>query len=299
MSAHLTKSLERATAAITRHFDGLSTRVFRRTELSKCLAAHRAKWEVAESVTTSYFITFLQKIGRLQRITFPFTNPYKREVRYSWGPVPLHAAILSLKSGSYFSHYTAMRFHGFTEQVPKIIYVNFEQASRSIPTGTLSQASIDSAFRRKPRTSRYIAEVESIRVCVINGKNTGNLGVVEMEIQDGESITTTARITNPERTLIDITVRPAYSGGVAEVMKAFRLAKGQISVNRLSAMLKEVGHIYPYHQAVGFYLERAGYKPAALDLLRRFPIAYDFYLAHQIEKTDYVRDWRLFVPQGL
>lgn len=115
------------------------------------------------------------------------------------------------------------------------------------------------------------------------------MGVVTMDDVDA---------TDLERTLIDATVRPAYCGGVAEVLGAYRTAKDRLSVNRLSAYLKRLAYVYPYHQAVGFYLERAGYTAAQLDLLRQMPRDFDFYLANAMKQTDYDDAWRLFYPKG-
>jgi len=107
------------------------------------------------------------------------------------------------------------------------------------------------------------------------------------------------RTTTLERTLIDIAVRPFYAGGVAEVAKAYEMAKDkEVSVNRLASMLTKMQFGYPYHQAIGYYLERAGYRSAQLDLMRQFPRERDFYLTHQMTDKHYVKDWRLFVPKG-
>ena len=105
------------------------------------------------------------------------------------------------------------------------------------------------------------------------------------------------RFTSLERTLIDIAVRPIYSGGISEVAKAYRFAQERVSVNVLAATLDKLNYVYPYHQAIGFYLERAGYKPTQLDLLRRFPMKFDFYLMHGMKETQYVKDWRLHIPK--
>ena len=67
----------------------------------------------------------------------------------------------------------------------------------------------------------------------------------------------------------------------------------------LAAMLKKLAFIYPYHQAIGFYLERAGYRSGALDLVRKIPKEFDFYLEHGLKEKDYVKEWRLFVPKWL
>jgi hypothetical protein len=127
---------------------------------------------------------------------------------------------------------------------------------------------------------------------------TNQLGVITENVNYGEQ-SATVRLTIIERTLLDVTVRPAYAGGVSEVLKAYELAKERASVNRLAATLEKLGYVYPYHQAIGFYLERAGYKGASLDLLKRFPMNFDFYLTHQIGQKEYVKRWRLYVPKGL
>ena len=63
-------------------------------------------------------------------------------------------------------------------------------------------------------------------------------------------------------------------------------------------MLKKLDFAYPHHQAIGFYLERAGYRASTLDLLRRCPMRFDFYLTHGMAETRFDKTWRVHVPQG-
>jgi len=37
-------------------------------------------------------------------------------------------------------------------------------------------------------------------------------------------------------------------------------------------------------EAIGFYLEKAGYKDSQIKLLNKFAIKYDFYLTHQMKE---------------
>jgi hypothetical protein len=280
---------------IFRFFDELPTRVHRLSDLRRYVNDQRGFWRLARHTTANHFINFLMDAGRLSKIDFPFPPPYKREVRYVWGKVSIYQVMLSLNPGAYFSHYTALRLHGLTEQLPKTTYLSIELPQIGGGPGMLSQKAIEAAFRRRQRVTKNVAETPDFRLCLLSAKNTGQLGVVEEAVMAEHS---PLRFTNLERTLIDATVRPVYAGGVFEVRKAYELAKEKVSVNRLTALLQKLNYTYPYHQAIGFYLERTGYKSEIVSLLRQFPMDFDFYLAHDMGQTDYVKEWRLYVPKG-
>jgi hypothetical protein len=283
---------------ITRYFDQLQEKIHRQKDIARHLDEQRGCWRLAASTSVQEFIRYLIDSAKLTQIVFPFPKPYKKETRYAWGDVTLHEVMLTLKPGCYFSHYTAMGFHGLTEQLPKTTFLNFEQLNAGPANGELTQKGIDVAMRRPVRVSGNVAETSDFRICIISGKNTQNYGVVENPVMGAGKSLGRLRYTTLERTLIDIAVRPVYSGGVAEVLKAYRLAKDQVSVNVLAATLKKLAYTYPFHQVIGFYLERADYRPAQLDLMRRFPLEFDFYLTHGLKETEYNKDWRLHVPKG-
>jgi hypothetical protein len=200
---------------------------------------------------------------------------------------------LSLRSGAYLSHASALFLHGLTDQIPRSIYVNREQSQKS-QSGTLTQAAIDRAFSHRQRRSKYIFSYEEWQLVLLSGKHTGRLGVSPMPSPLGEPLS----VTGVERTLIDIVVRPDYAGGVYQVLQAFRSAKQRLSTNALLATLKKLGYLYPYHQAIGFYLQRAGYEPERWERIKKLPQEFDFYLAHDIHDKDYDQSWRLFFPKG-
>jgi len=259
--------------------------------VEKILAENRQFWRLAQATTVNKFLEFMLEYTDLQAARFEFPN--RTELRYTWGDVPTYEIVQTLRAAGYFTHYTAIHLHDLTDQIPKTIYLNFEQKLRG-GGGQLSQASIDRAFKAKCRVSNRIATYRDRDVTLLNGMNTGELGVVELETPEHVPL----RVTSIERTLIDATVRPIYSGGVFEVARAFERAQGKFSVNKLVATLRKLNYTYPYHQAIGFYLERANYKPSQVDLLRQFEREFDFYLTHQMQQTDHNSRWRLFIPKG-
>jgi len=290
--SHLER-LKIAKTDIVALFNAQTRRIFHYSEISQVLHDQRAFWRLTDSLTVQDFLEFLTQHTRMKEVRVNF--PHRPVVRYTWGDVPLFELILSFQPNSYLSHYTAVYLHELTEQLPKTIYLNFEQRPKSYQMRGLQQGSIDAAFKRPMRTSKNVAPFRDFRICLLNSMGIGNLGVVEAPGPDGERI----RLTNIEKTLIDITVRPGYAGGVFEVLKAYKTAKGKVSVNRLTALLKQLNYVYPYHQAIGFYLERAGvYDESAIKLLRKFNMDHDFYLAHGMKETDYSAQWRLFFPKG-
>lgn len=152
------------------------------------------------------------------------------------------------------------------------------------------------AFRRRQRVTKNIAKLGKLRIIMLNGKHTGQLGVTEMRDEAGRAFS----ITGLERTLIDACVRPAYAGGPVAVLEAFCRAAPRLSPERLASTLRELEYVYPYEQAIGFYLERTGhFTSAVLDQFRQRPLTFDFYLDYAMKSKEYSPKWRVHFPPGL
>jgi hypothetical protein len=280
---------------IVSHFSALGQRVFKRSDIGRQLQNKRVFWRLAATTSTQKLIDFLSEKGHIKQHVFAF--PRATEIRFTWSQVTDYEIILSLKPKSYLTHFTALYLHGLTLQAPKTIYLNFEQPERPRQKGALEQSRVDFAFSRRCRVSTTIAEYGGSRVCILNGMQTGNRGVVELEDDLGNPL----KVSSLERTLIDIAVRPVYAGGVYTVMMAYKeAASKKVSINKLAAMLSSMAFTYPYHQVIGFYLERAGnFGAEQISLLDKYEKKLDFYLDYQIKEKEYSKRWRLFYPRGL
>ncbi len=261
--------------------------------LAKVLRDHRHEWGIPESVTFRTFIAFLVQSCGFEVVRLAF--PARATTRYLHGTPSVYQVALSVAPKGYFSHYTAAGILNLTDQIPRVVYTNTEQPPKRYGNSQLTQGRIDGAFRKSPRLSRSTADLGEYRICLLSGMHTGVAGVVTKEDADGAPI----RVTNIERTLLDMTVRPFYAGGVFEVLNAYRRARQEVDVGALAGLLRQLRYTYPYHQAIGFYLESSGaYSRQEINLFREFPFDYDFYLTHQLADPDYIAKWRLYVPKG-
>jgi hypothetical protein len=280
------------TGDIETYAQKLNKRVLSEAEVSALLDIYKSDQVLYATTRLKEFIDFLidQKILIMINIEIPFGSGKAK--KYGLGNVSEFEIALSLQSSSYLSHYSAMYLHGLIENIPQVIYTNKEQSRKPRYSSDLTQESLDRAFARPMRKTKQIAQYGRFKIYLLNGKYTGNLGVIDRDLER-----TSVRITGLERTLVDAVVRPDYSGGIEEVLKAFASAKGEVSVNKMLAILKKMDYMYPYHQALGFYLERAGYKESVLQLVEELGIEYNFYLTYQI--TDKVLNdrWKLYIPK--
>jgi hypothetical protein len=83
------------------------------------------------------------------------------------------------------------------------------------------------------------------------------------------------------------------------VLQAYKSAKDRVSVNTLIAILKKLDYVYPYHQVIGFYMQRAGYDEKRYERLRSLGLNFDFYLSYGMKDSDFDPSWRLHYPKGL
>lgn len=283
-----------ATSEIIAFFNSSAQRVYTKGELKQLFWGHSSNWRTSAVSNADKFVEFLVDNTNFRLVSLE-SHKYSRLDRYVWGSVSPYLLALSIEHGSYLSHGTAVFLHALTDVIPKTIYANHEQSIKPRPRGTLSQEALSRAFSNKQRRSNYVFQYEDWRLVLLRGKNSGRLGVVSSFISEGESL----QATGLERTLVDIVVRPEYAGGVHHVLQAYKAARARMSVNVLLAHLRKLDYIYPYHQAIGFYMEKAGYERDRLQRLKKLPQRFDFYLAHGIQEKAYDPTWRLFFPKGL
>lgn len=242
------------------------------------------------------FRKLLLEGGVLQEVELqPEEEKYKSIKRFMLeGGTALELAV-SLRQGAYFTHASAISLHELTDAAPKNLYLNREQTPKPAPSGSLTQERLERAFRSNQRRSRYVFRWQDYRFTLLSGKFSGDYGVIKMAGPAGEQL----RVAGLERTLVDIVVRPAYSGGIVEVMQAFETAAARdVDVQRIVDTLQHLDYVYPYHQVIGLMLERGGVAPKNLQPLRELGIHFDMPATYKMVNPKLEPIWRVLLPEG-
>lgn len=289
--------LDLSLPAIVNYFDKGkgSVKSFTEKKFSEILKQNEHEWNIQPNRNTQRVLDYLLKREILSKNSL-INDSNDVKFIYSWKTQDEYTIISGLKSDSYFSYYTSVFLHQLTLQIPKTVYLNFEHKgdieSNDSKTN-LTQEAIDNAFNGSQRKSSLTYSFNDKKIVLTNGKFTNKLGVIKRHNNNQRF-----EYTNLERTLIDIAVRPVYAGGVFEVIEAYKIAKGKLNVERMADYLEKLNYIYPYHQAIGFYLEKAGYTDKDTDLFKK-EMKFNFYLTYDIRKKEFSEKWKLYYPKGV
>jgi len=173
------------------------------------------------------------------------------------GMTPIHEfeVAMALVHPAAISHWSAMHFHGMTEQVPQRVYVTTTQAI-VMPKSTK---------RRGENQRSYSREINGIRYDFIRIKPERFFGAEDYWV--GEAKVT---ITDPERTLIDGLIVPKYFGDWSEVYSAFESYFSKLDLNKMVdySLRLDIAVV----KRLGWVLERLGAENSILQRLEAVSI---------------------------
>ncbi|MEO6831188.1 MAG: hypothetical protein ABI378_02955 [Chitinophagaceae bacterium] len=280
----------KAQGRIKAFFKATQQKVFSLEDLLLILQDYGPYWQLSASITIEVFAEQLTNSGILSANKFRFRKWVPDRIRFWTKKADIYDVALSLLPQAYLSHASALFLHGIKDKSPNTIFISSEQSpkNQSISTRELEQEHVDIAFGKQQRQSNATCEYQGKEITALNGMFTNRAGIIKL---GGKTVTSI------ERTLIDITVRPSYVGGVQEVFRAYVALREKLEVSALITMLDDIGYIYPYFQSVGFYLEMAGYNMSEVRKLKQREKFIDLYLAYAMEETEYSPEWRLHYPK--
>ncbi|MBU7449268.1 hypothetical protein LL936_11025 [Levilactobacillus brevis] len=285
--------------------------ILNRSSLMDLLHELQDQQDILKRTTLTGLTTILLQQGILEEISILYRDRLLyRYLTTSDYVSPYEIALSIAPKKAHLSHLSALFANEITNLDPTTIYVNYEQSVKHVDekNAQLTQKKVDQAFLKPVRKTKNVATFlyrdRSYTVILLNGKNTNYIGVRSIKPL-GFSLP--VRVSSLERSLIEATIRPSYSGGVQEVLIAFRNAKGaNISVNRMLSYLKKMNYIYPYPQAIYFYAYYAKYTAMQLHLIGKMFIttneskqpAIKFYLDHQLINPKLDLESQVYYPSN-
>lgn len=287
--------LESQLPNIEEHLNILPQKAYTGPHLLGEFMAIQEQFELPPSQRFQKFVDTLLEKSNLSVITLE-SERYKDLTRFIWGRSSPFEIASTIYTNSYLTHQTAMFLHNLSDSPSKTIYVNHEQSPKS-RKGLLSQEGIHRAFQQPQRRTNMIYRTGDYSIVVINGKNTGQTGTCSIPDPDSGYL---LEVTNLERTLIDIVVRPSYAEGVKGVLNAYEIAKNKVNVENLVETLRILDYVYPYHQAIGFIMEKVGYADSQCLNLLNLGTEYEFYIEHALPATkEFDPKWKVYYPANL
>ena len=284
--------------------------ILNRSSLIKILGTLKENHGVPERTSLSLLTHYLQNVLKLfSKIELYSEKKGEKVTRYvsTYVKVSPYEIALSLLSNSFLSHYSALYVHDLTINNPKEIYINREQSKKPInkENAILTQRKVDYAFSKEMRQTNdiYNFAYQGIyyKVHILNAKNTNKTGIIK---KTPIGFSKAVQVTNRERTLLDCTIRPRYSGGSIEVLEAYYAAKTDLIVPLLADYLKKFDYIYPYEKSVLFYLKNTNYPKHAIaiieDMLAHSPNRHiNFYVDYQIPRKKEDETIGIFYPSEI
>lgn len=286
------ESFELAKSQITSYLLDNKTKAYTFADIGKIFHSKRDEWKIASYRTTKHFINFIENNKILELVKLKhLTKGTVKQIFIIPGTNKFNIA-QTIKKDGYISYYSALKIHQLTLQNPKSIYISFDKYGAYENADFLYQDSIDNAFSKPQRQTSeiYKSEVDDTRYVFVQKKTDSLL----VGISENNGI----HYTDLERTLIDIVIRPAYSGGVFEVLEAYINAKDRVDLDIMVKYLDQLNYVYPYYQLIGFYLEKAGYNTNDTNLFLERKTDFKFYLTYNISNKKFNEKWNIYYPNG-
>jgi predicted transcriptional regulator of viral defense system len=159
---------------------------------------------------------------------------------------------MALVQPAAISHWSALSYHGLTEQTSRHVFVL--SSARSVPR-----------LRGKKKLANPGYPVGNTIYRFVQVKPERFFGIEEVWVEEAR-----IKITDPERTLLDGLTAPQYFGDFSEVLHAFEMRKPKLDLERI------IGYALKLDAAtakrLGWVLEHQGVKSSRLKDLRAVPI---------------------------
>ena len=171
------------------------------------------------------------------------------------GTAPVHEfeIAMALVHPAAISHWSALGYHGMTDQIPRRVFVL--TTAHSVPRTRNKTRTADEEGYAVGDTVYQFAKTKPERF----------FGIEDVWVNESR-----IKMTDPERTLLDGLSTPRYFGDFAEVLHAFEVHLPKLKLDRMVAYALKLDNAIS--KRLGWILERQGIEANRLNQLREVPI---------------------------
>ena len=155
---------------------------------------------------------------------------------------------------SAISHWSAMNYHGLTEQAPREVFVL-----------TTTDHAIPRARGANSRREGDGYQIGNVRYRLVQVRPERFFGTQQVWVRD-----TRVSITDLERTLLDGISMPQYCGGFAEVLHAFQVALDRLDLEQIANYAERLNTATA--KRLGWILEHLGNQSPMIERLASIPV---------------------------
>ncbi len=197
-------------------------------------------------------VSRLVRAGWLRRIK---RGLYATTGKLPGSPVPHDFEIaLALATPSALSHRTALHFHGFSEQMPRLI------------TCTTTAKVVTPSMRGRGHGTA-VWEVDGLRVQLITVRPERFFGIEDIWVDQRTRVSMTDR----ERTILDVFSDPARMGGMGQALAILEAQYRSLELSRLVSYAVRL-HVAVVAKRLGWALESFGVETETLRGLLDVPV---------------------------
>ena len=161
---------------------------------------------------------------------------------------------MALVSPAAISHWSALHYHGLTEQVPREVFVL-----------TTTESSVPRIRRTEAKRPRGGYPVGDTTYRFVQVRPERFFGTQKVWVGDAR-----VSVTDVERTLLDGLSMPQYCGDFAEVLHAFEVGMDRLDIERIARYASRLGAATV--KRLGWVLEYYGNDSPGIDRLAALPV---------------------------
>ena len=172
------------------------------------------------------------------------------------GNTPVHEfeIAIALVEPAAISHWSALHFHGMTEQAPRTTFVL-----------TTTETSVPRRRGAGEREAAGVCFVGDMAYRFVQVKPERFFGTERVWVGDAR-----VSVTDLERTLLDGLAMPQHFGDFSEVLHAFQVGMGQLDMDRIIQYAFRLGTTTV--KRLGWVLEGQGVDSSVVESLAEFPV---------------------------